>query len=190
MNRKVAIVLRGAMGTGKSDIWEKLQKHFGEDKSECVVLDIEWGLNEKRSSTKTPATRYQDLINCREFLIIELGYGEPLDKKSFGATKNPQAWIKLLEQGGREIFFFLLEAKLRVCLQRKYNKEKLSAWDIGYIKKAWDRYAPGRVCSHEKFSYRIGNSYKEVEIDTNQDCNQSNEVKKILRAVDPPVDNS
>jgi hypothetical protein len=158
MGRKVAIVLRGAPGAGKSKVANVLQLLY--PKNSRVELDRYWGQGEKRFSG---TCRYWDLQNEPDVLIIELGYGEPADGSFPGATKNPREWITVLENDGRAVFFFLLEVSESEALKRVALRNDLTA---DYTKAAHDRYKQGAVCSSAVFSALIGAGQSEETINT------------------------
>ena len=85
MGRKVAIVLRGPPGAGKSNVARALE--LLHSNSGRVELDQYWGIGEKRF---VGSCRYWDLRNPPDFLIVELGYGEPDGEAFPGATKCPR----------------------------------------------------------------------------------------------------
>ena len=160
MDRKIAIVLRGAPCCGKSSVSNSLQEYFGLPLNSHVVLDHFWGRGEKRFAGHY---RYWDLRDQPDVLLIELGYGEPDDPTFFGATRNPREWVSLLEADGRRVFFFLLEIDKAECIRRETVRKKLNP---SYSAAAWDRYAPGGPCNGNAFFPLAGPGYLETPIDT------------------------
>lgn len=140
------------------------------------MLDDGWARGEKRFSG---STRYGDLSGQPEVLIIELGYGEPADEKFLGATKNPREWLNSLEQEGREVFFFMLHIEKLECLRRVTAKGNMNT---AYAEMAWDRYAPAGTCGSTAFSSRVGSSYVETTVST-QDSALGAAVAQIIQAV-------
>ena len=162
MARKVAIVLRGPPGAGKTTVANALQDHFGLPKNSHVVLDRFWGKGEKRYAG---SCRYWDLRDQSDVLIIELGYGEPVDESFPGATKNPREWIRILENDGREIFFFLLQIPQSETVRRVSSRNDLTPH---YAQAARDRYNEGAVCCSASFSALINTSHSEETINTEE----------------------
>jgi hypothetical protein len=160
MARKVAVVLRGPPGAGKSQVASALQVHYAQ--SSRVELDRYWGPGEQRYAG---TCRYGDLRNQPDVLIVELGYGEPAGESFPGATKNPREWVGILENDGREVFFFLLDIQESESLKRVSNRNDLP---LAYAKLAHDRYKPGGVCSSAVFSVLLGAAHAEETISTEQ----------------------
>ncbi len=158
MARTVAIVLRGAPGAGKSPVADALRKRYPLSKSSHVSLDTFWGPGQKRF---VGHCRYWDLLDQPEVLIIELGYGEPAGGSFLGATKNPREWVSVLENDGREIFFFLLHVSQSEGARRKKAKR-----DPVYRLEVYKRYEREGECSHIVFSALLGNGHSEETIDT------------------------
>ena len=162
MARKVAIILRGPPGAGKTTVANALQDHFHLARNSHVVLDRFWGKGEKRFAG---FCRYWDLRDQSDVLIIELGYGEPVDESFPGATKNPREWISILESDGREVFFFLLQIAQSETVRRVSTRNDLTP---DYAKAAHDRYNQGAVCCSATFSALIGTSHSEETINTEE----------------------
>lgn len=160
MTRKVAIVLRGPPGAGKSTVANVLQVIY--PKNCRVELDRYWGAGEQRFAG---TCRYWDLRNQPEVLIIELGFGEPHGDGFPGATKNPREWVSVLENEGREIFFFLLDIQESESQKRVNSRNDLNP---EYVKEAHDRYKQGAVCSSASFSALLGAVHKEETINTQE----------------------
>jgi hypothetical protein len=176
MSRRVAIVLRGAPGTGKTTVGNILRQHFGYPNTALVTLDNGWVPGEKRFSSQG---RYADLFGQPVVLIIELGYGEPAGEKFYGATMNPSEWMHVLEQDGREVVSFMLHIEKVECLRRVTSRGNMAPQ---YAEAAWDRYAPGGVCSTKKFSSRVGASFVETTLDT-QASDKNAIIAQIIKIV-------
>jgi hypothetical protein len=158
MARRVAIVLRGAPGAGKSPVTDALRERYPLSKSSRVSLDTCWGPGEKRFAGHC---RYWDLCDQPDVLIIELGHGEPTDRSFLGATKNPREWVSILENDGREIFFFLLQVS-----QCEGQRRKKAKGDHVYSPEVYKRFEAEGECSHTVFSALLGNGHLEEPIDT------------------------
>jgi hypothetical protein len=158
MSRKVAVVLRGPPGAGKSNVANALQVLY--PKNSRVELDRFWGDGQQRFLGNC---RYWDLSNQADLLIIELGFGEPVGEVFPGATKNPREWIAVLERDNRIVLFFYLEVSEAEALSRVAQRVDLSP---SYAKLADARYQPGGVCSSKVFSALIGSPHSEEVIDT------------------------
>lgn len=158
MTRRVAIVLRGAPGAGKSPVADALRERYTLPKSSHVSLDTFWGPGQKRFAGHC---RYWDLRDQPDVLIIELGYGEPHGGSFLGATKNPREWVSILENDGREIFFFLLQVS-----QCEGQRRKKAKGDPVYSPEVYKRYEADGECSHTVFSALLGNGHLEEPIDT------------------------
>lgn len=159
MPRK-AIILRGAPGSGKTTVAKTLRDHLGLAQSSHVSLDDGWCPGEQRYSG---IGRYDDLRGHSDYLLIELGYGEPLGEGFEGATKNPAEWVAVLEDDERQPFFFLLDVGKDECLRRVAARGNMNRQ---YAEAAWLRYAQGRVCSSSAFTSRLGSEYAERGLDT------------------------
>lgn len=177
MARRLAIVLRGPPGTGKTTILNALQRHYRLPLNSHVTLDDFWFPGEKRFADHC---RYWDLRDQPDVLLIELGYGEPLGEVFAGATKNPGEWVSILEADRREVFFFLLDIDKAECLRRVAARGNLASQ---YTEMAWNRYAPGAVCSSAAFSSRIGSRHSEDVINT-KDKDLAAAVKHILDRIE------
>ena len=162
MARKVAIVLRGPPGAGKTSLANALQALYRLPRNSHVVLDAFWGKGEKRIAS---SCRYWDLRDQSDVLIIELGYGEPLSESFTGATKNPREWISILENDGREVFFFLLQISQSEAVRRVSRRTDLTS---EYAQAAHDRYKEGGVCSSATFSALLSNGHSEETINTEE----------------------
>jgi len=174
MARTVAIVLRGAPGAGKSPVTDALQERYSLSKSSRVSLDTFWGTGQKRFAGYC---RYWDLRDQPDVLIIELGYGEPAGQSFAGATKNPREWVSILENDGREIFFFLLHVS-----QSEGNQRKIAKGEKPYPSEVYNRFKPGGVCSSPVFSALLGNGHSEDPIDT-ETTNVARMVDRIVTKV-------
>ena len=174
MARRVAIVLRGAPGAGKSPVADALRGHYTLPKSSQVSLDTFWGPGQKRFAGHC---RYWDLRDQPEVLIIELGYGEPHGRSFLGATKNPREWVSILENDGREIFFFFLQVS-----EDEGRRRKKAKGDPEYPPDVYKRYEGEGECSHVVFSALLGNGHPEEPIDTEK-TNVAGMVDRIITKV-------
>jgi hypothetical protein len=176
MGRKVAIVLRGPPGGGKTTIAHALQDHFGLPRHSHIMMDDGWGTDQPRF---TGIGRYADLRNQPDVLIIELGFGEPYGQAFPGATKNPAEWVRILKEEGREIFYFVLQLSLAQTIRRVRQRSDIP---IEVAELAHHRYDSGAVCSNEIFSSLVG--APQQVIDTEQ-VNFKETIAKILTTVGP-----
>ncbi len=159
MARKIAIVLRGPPGSGKTEVSRSLEGLFA---GRCAIANLDqfWVQGEKRFGGRC---RYWDLDDPREVLIIELGYGEPWPRSFDGATKNPKEWLQVLQEAQRQVFLFLLhipgdESRLRTCHRM----------DSAAALEAAARYEAGQDCATDVFTRRAGMLGQEVVIDTSR----------------------
>jgi hypothetical protein len=137
---------------------DALRERYTLPKSSHVSLDTFWGPGQKRFAGHC---RYWDLRDQPDVLIIELGYGEPHGGSFLGATKNPREWVSILENDGREIFFFLLQVS-----QCEGQRRKIAKGEQPYPSEVYDRFKPGGVCSSPVFSALLGNGHSEKPINT------------------------
>jgi hypothetical protein len=159
MSRKVAIILRGPPGAGKTAVARELRRRLQVTNS-FVILDNFWYPGEQRF--EGPA-RYSDLVDDCDALIVELGYGEPEPENFAGATKNPGEWLHILEAAGREVFLFLLWAPIDESLLRKEGRMNAS-----YTREGHERYDAGNVCSQPVFLPRLPRTISEPLIRTDR----------------------
>ncbi len=102
---QVAIILHGPPGTGKSAISDEIAKRTTGTKR--ISLDDGWAMHERPA--KPLAARYDDIRQAKEpILLIELGFGEPANLNSIGATRGAEEWVRVLRDAGRHVFAFLL----------------------------------------------------------------------------------
>jgi hypothetical protein len=92
--------------------------------TETIHLDVGWGPHGRSAGGSEP---YSDLKNrIEDVLILELAYGEPgvCQDGSFdrwarpGATRNPRAWVDVLEAEGRRVISILLSDNWRRVEER------------------------------------------------------------------------
>lgn len=163
MSRKIAIVLRGPTGVGKSCVMEVLAGRL--NPALTANLDGGWGASERRCRG---LDRYCDLRAGAEIrtIIIELAWGEPTDVALSGATRNPEEWWNLLEHQGFAVHSFLLMAEkceLKRRVERRAQMEGRNPW--GQFED-WilGQYTDGGEACHRKFCERIGVGCKESVI--------------------------
>ncbi|BDB97496.1 hypothetical protein [Saccharolobus caldissimus] len=117
---KIAIVLRGPPGSGKSTVISELREFLLKQFSvncEVEVLD-KFDLNIEKPNNRTYVNLRNTISKNPQCILIELGWGD-------GATSNPKDWIELLEKAGFKIFLFKLTAPKDVIIDRvsrRYNK--------------------------------------------------------------------
>lgn len=107
VNRRVALVLRGPMGVGKSTVLNELRQRRRSVAG--VVLDTGWEINGARYLPT--ASRYHDLRgHACDVLVVEIGCGEPFDLSIPGASRGAAEWYNVLVSEGREVHVFRLWA--------------------------------------------------------------------------------
>ena len=121
MNPKHAIILRGPPAIGKTSVTGLLVTKIPSGQSKRIDLDLGWGRNEGWRYEQGDQ-RYADLKANEDFLILELGCGEPGDWSFNGATRNPREWISILEKEGRYIHLFRLLTDFETWKQRLLKK--------------------------------------------------------------------
>jgi hypothetical protein len=148
--KKLAIVIRGAVGAGKTTTIEQVAARFGSD-ARLVSLDKGWCADEVRYKGGT--NRYADLPSHHRILLIELAYGEPYDDREPGATLHPDEWARELRSHGYEIRIFHLKASWETTrhhlLQRgDLNPDAQKSWYDKYSTPGW-RDFPSKIGSAE-----------------------------------------
>src|SRR5260370_30395723 len=110
---RIAIVLRGPTGSGKSTVRKTIAVKCAAAgiTCACVTLDQGWAQGEWRArAVGAPATRYADLGGRRAeaVLLVELRLGEPKDtlRPETGATRRPPEWGSVLHSAGRVLHYF------------------------------------------------------------------------------------
>jgi thymidylate kinase len=157
--RKIAIVLRGPPGSGKTEVAQVLEGLFS-GRCAFVNLDQFWVQGEKRF---VGSCRYWDLDDPRDVLIIELGYGEPWPRSFDGATRNPKEWLRVLQNAKREVFLFRLDVPVEETLARTCHRMRpIDATTAATL------YGTGHDCSTEVFTERAAMHGQEVVIDTSR----------------------
>ncbi len=152
--KKIAIIIRGSVGVGKSTAADGIQKALGSRVSK-VTLDDGWAEGEFRYAGDS--TRYSDLVSESPILLVELAYGEPAGDVFPGATKNPAEWADILRKDRREIFLFKLSADWETTrkhlARRKQPESDQKAWHARYEEADW-KSLPQKL------------NLQEIEIDT------------------------
>jgi hypothetical protein len=101
MTKKIAVVLRGPMGVGKSTVADQVCRLLNAGAK--IVLDDHYEARGRERDALFTGRQ-------NDALVIELGCGEPLDLTFNGFTRDAEAWCGLLRQAGREVYFFKLWA--------------------------------------------------------------------------------
>ena len=159
MSSRIAVVLRGPTGFGKTEVGEALLRSLAQRPNQLINLDNGWSDQEYRC-TRVPE-RYHDLGSRQEpELVIELANGEPVRHvleflrmpgsvdSSFwrrapgpGATVNPLEWVTLLRSDGCEVRSFLLSADWGVICMRRKDFPHLERWHQLYREPDWLTFA-------------------------------------------------
>ncbi len=163
MTGKTAIVLRGPPCGGKTSVGCEIARQLASPVT-FISLDDGWSPCERRFANDG---RYSDLASDVQTLIIELGFGEPAGESFAGATRDPNAWLKVLRESGRSVFLFLLQPPLEETF-RRIGKDRPGD-SHQYYRCAALRYESGGVCSRDAFKERIGDAYTERTVDTSQE---------------------
>lgn len=128
VTHKLAILLRGPTGIGKTTIARALLRKLGATLQEPIVLDHGWGYGERRFNGGTG--RYEDLRGHQDdVIVVELGWGEPAGEGFQGATRNPAEWFNILQQEGRDLFLIRLEADSAELVRRAEHRCRPRARD-------------------------------------------------------------
>ena len=160
--QKIAIILRAPSGMGKSRVSEIIRERHPATRH--ISLDDGWSQGEHRYVGGP--SRYADLSAVQEnILIVELGWGEPADRGSPGATRGACEWVTTLRTAGRVIVPFLLwadclevDARLRDREQRQ-NRPPQEYW-VGMGTYALYEHR------HPHYSYPVIPNFFEMRIDT------------------------
>ena len=107
INRRIAIILRGPMGVGKSTVADELCRRLNAGSK--IVLDEVW-LSNDFLSVGGPDRFNRLIARDEDSIVIELACGEPLTLSSLGATRGAIEWQQMLHSAGRSTFFFKLWA--------------------------------------------------------------------------------
>jgi hypothetical protein len=118
---RYAIILRGPPAIGKSCVAGLLAANVPCGQSKRIDLDYGWGKAQNKRYLAGEG-RYADLKTREDFVILELGCGEPDDWSFNGATRNPREWVSILEDEEREIHAFLLWTDLNNWKRRLLKK--------------------------------------------------------------------
>jgi hypothetical protein len=172
--RRVAIIVRGSPGSGKSTIVGHLLRHYVG--SVFANLDNGWVMGEWRANGGDG--RYADLRDPSDILLVELAYGEPTHE-GLGATRNPREWIDILEGNERELFFFILKTRSRDSL-REFGRRRRG--DDPLAETVYDAYDRG-CCTTEAFSKLSG--FRETLIDAEHDGDAGTSASRVIERVGP-----
>jgi hypothetical protein len=160
MCSRVAIILRGPPGAGKSRVATLIQERCSWVRH--VTLDDGWGPGEFRY--RGGRLRYQDLAHAAEqVLLVELGWGEPLDQSSPGATTNPDEWYKVLLNAGRFVRPFLFcadEETARSNIRDRMRREGRPSWVEEREMQVWRNYE----ARHPQFTFPPPEDYAEETV--------------------------
>jgi hypothetical protein len=160
--QKNAIVLHGPPATGKSQIWEHIKKKV--PVAARISLDDGWGPGEIRYRGGTE--RYLDLAQAQSpVLVVELGWGEPAGLGFPGATRAAQEWVRVLRDGGRQVYPFLLRADFTTALARlkdRQHRRGQTFWEVLQSLGIRTMYEQ----KHELFTFPQIQDFSEVCIDT------------------------
>lgn len=125
--KRVAIVVRGPSGTGKTPLIKELERNLSKETSvRCIILDHHSGV----SSNHRPRN-YHNLDSLSEdCILIELGDGGD-------ATRNPRKWVDKLTSQGYSVYLFLLEAPLDELRKRTAIR---TDWTDAFTVGLWNCY--------------------------------------------------
>lgn len=132
--KRVAIVVRGPSGAGKTPLIKELARNLSKEITvRCIILDRHSGV----SSNHRPRS-YHNLDSLSEdCILIELGDGGD-------ATRNPHKWVDKLSSQGYSVYLFLLEAPLDELRKRTANR---TDWTDALTVGSWNcyRYDPNFI---------------------------------------------
>lgn len=113
----LAVVLRGPTGVGKTEVARRILHFTGSRMDGLIILDDGWARGERRY--RGGQARYEDLRGLSDrVVVLELGWGEPIDGSFLGATRNPSEWAEVLRSEGRELRLFRLTARPKDIVAR------------------------------------------------------------------------
>jgi len=131
---KIAIVVRGPSGAGKTPLIKELARSLSNEmRVRCITLDHHSGV----SSNHRPRS-YHNLDSLSEdCVLVELGDGGD-------ATRNPQKWVDKLTSQGYSVYLFLLEAPLDELRKRTAIR---TDWTDALTVGSWNcyRYDPNFI---------------------------------------------
>ncbi|BCU70366.1 AAA family ATPase [Stygiolobus caldivivus] len=102
---KIAIIIRGPPGTGKTTVIKELERVLFDKyhiKCELEILD-RFDFKEEQRNNRKYINLKNILSRDPQCILIELAWGD-------GATSKPNEWVELLRQKGFKIFLFRLTA--------------------------------------------------------------------------------
>ena len=127
LEKKLAIVVRGPVGAGKTTLIKELETRLSKERSvRSINLDIHSGV----SSNHRPRSYHNlDLVTV-DCVLIELTDGGD-------ATKNPHKWVDKLTSQGYSVRLFVLDAPLDELRRRTAIRE---GWNDAFTVGSWNSY--------------------------------------------------
>lgn len=151
IRRKVAVVVRGPPGAGKTPLIRELAKRLSKEMTvRCLTLDHHSGV-----ASNHRQRNYHNIDSLSEdCILIELGDGGD-------ATRNPHRWVEKLVSQDYSVYLFLLKAPLDELRKRTTKRE---GWEDVLTIASWNsyKYDPNFIDFHEKLGL------SQVVIDTVQ----------------------
>jgi len=163
--KKVAIVIRGPPGAGKTSLIRELEANVSKEMTvRCLTLDHHSGA----PSNHRPRNYHNMGSLSEDCVLIELGDGGD-------ATRNPDKWVGKLTSQGYSVHLFLLKAPLDELRKRTSIRKD---WLDGLTLGSWNsyRYDQNFIGFHKKLGL------DQVEIDTTQ-ATSSEAAEIILRSL-------
>ncbi len=130
MPHKLAVIIRGTMGSGKTTIIDELRKLVGYDSSERICLDEWWGKGQFRELEGI----YSDVEKVsKPVVFVELAYG--CDGRP---TKQPKEWTNILHKKGYDIYSFRLRVSKDTAIKRVEGRKNM--WKSEHACEWYDGY--------------------------------------------------